>query len=277
MARRAASDIDQVRFNRPDHLGGVELVTALYRHRSFPAHAHEEYVLGAMTAGAEILSIRGEDYLIDRNRLLLIGPGEVHSNRGATDGSFGYAVMYIPTAVVSQAVFELTGSDSPSLPRFEHPAPSDPALRSTLLRAHSVLRGDNGVLSQESALVLLLSELFLLRHLRRGQVPTPTHRQNVGSARDYIEAHFRDSFSLGHLAQVAGISRFHLVRSFRDHVGLTPAAYHMQLRVREAKRLIRSGYPIAGAAADVGFSDQSHLTRHFQRIVGTSPGRYAQQ
>jgi AraC-like DNA-binding protein len=45
----------------------------------------------------------------------------------------------------------------------------------------------------------------------------------------------------------------------------------------EARRLLRRGEPIAEVAADVGFVDQSHLTRQFQRVMGTTPARYAQQ
>ena len=55
---------------------------------------------------------------------------------------------------------------------------------------------------------------------------------------------------------------------------MTPHAYQIQLRVRHAKALLRAGRPIASAAAEAGFYDQAHLTRHFTRIVGVPPGRY---
>ncbi|WP_414882953.1 helix-turn-helix domain-containing protein [Sphingomonas sp. Leaf208] len=42
-----------------------------------------------------------------------------------------------------------------------------------------------------------------------------------------------------------------------------------------ARRLLLAGQPIAEVALDVGYADQSHLTRQFQRIVGVSPARYA--
>jgi transcriptional regulator GlxA family with amidase domain len=45
--------------------------------------------------------------------------------------------------------------------------------------------------------------------------------------------------------------------------------------VRHAKSLLRAGLPIALVAAEAGFYDQAHLTRHFKRIVGLTPGRYA--
>lgn len=76
------------------------------------------------------------------------------------------------------------------------------------------------------------------------------------------------------LARVAGLSAFHLCRVFRDAVGMPPHAYQTQVRVRQAKSLLRAGMPAAQVAAAAGFSDQAHLTRHFKQIVGVTPGRY---
>jgi transcriptional regulator GlxA family with amidase domain len=57
-------------------------------------------------------------------------------------------------------------------------------------------------------------------------------------------------------------------------VGITPHAYQTQVRVRHAKSLLCAGLPIATVAAQTGFYDQAHLTRHFKGIVGLPPGRY---
>ena len=58
-------------------------------------------------------------------------------------------------------------------------------------------------------------------------------------------------------------------------MGLTPHAYLNHIRVLRARDLLRQGCPIAQAAVNVGFVDQSHLHRHFKRIVGVTPGQYA--
>jgi AraC-like DNA-binding protein len=49
----------------------------------------------------------------------------------------------------------------------------------------------------------------------------------------------------------------------------------IQMRVFRAKQLLAAGVPIAQAAFDTGFTDQSHLNRHFKRLVGITPGQYA--
>ena len=72
-------------------------------------------------------------------------------------------------------------------------------------------------------------------------------------------------------------SPFHLVRVFRAATGLPPHAYLTQVRLQHAKRLLAAGALIAWVAADTGFTDQSHLARHFKQVTGVTPGQYAYQ
>jgi AraC-like DNA-binding protein len=77
------------------------------------------------------------------------------------------------------------------------------------------------------------------------------------------------------MAQLAGLSRFHLSRLFRDAVGLSPYAYFSQVRLARAQYLLHVGASVTRAAAQLGFTDQSHLTRQFRGRLTTTPGRYA--
>ena len=76
------------------------------------------------------------------------------------------------------------------------------------------------------------------------------------------------------LASAAGRSRFAVHRAFVWAYGMAPGDYQRQLRLREARRLIARGRPISAAAAQAGFSDQSHLTRWFIRCYGITPGGF---
>ena len=79
---------------------------------------------------------------------------------------------------------------------------------------------------------------------------------------------------LAELASVCDASPYHLVRSFRDAVGMPPHAYLTQIRSNHARDLILRGVPVSTAAYRCGFADQSHLTRTFKRIFGVTPGAY---
>ena len=79
------------------------------------------------------------------------------------------------------------------------------------------------------------------------------------------------------LAADFGTSPFALLRAFKPAYGLPPHAWLTGERVKEARRLLDEGVAPATAATTVGFTDQSHLNRHFTRIVGVPPGAYQRE
>ena len=97
----------------------------------------------------------------------------------------------------------------------------------------------------------------------------------VEQARIYIDMNASLNFGLCDLAELTGVSPFHLVHVFKKAIGISPLAYRNQRRLVEARRLLIAGKATSQIALDLGYADQSHFTRHFQRIVGVSPQRYA--
>jgi AraC family transcriptional regulator len=94
--------------------------------------------------------------------------------------------------------------------------------------------------------------------------------------RAYIDAHIGEHISLDDLARQAGVSRFHFARQFRLSTGESPMGYLRRVRIERSKSILQSRETtIAEVAATLGFSDQSHFTRTFGRLVGVSPGSFA--
>lgn len=260
------SDRDAVRFVRARHLPGVELVSVAYRDRAFPVHSHAEYVVGTVLGGAERLSVRGVDHIVAKGDVLRLHPGEPHANRCLGDEVLRYKVLYLPEAAIAAYL------EGPL--RFDGPAVSDAALSAVVAEAHGVLASDAaGRLEQESAMLVLAGALA------GGGDAEPREEGGaaIRRARDWIDVHCTEAFGLGDAAAVAELSLFRFAHLFKQAVGLSPIAYRNQQRVHAARKLLLAGKPIAEAALEVGFADQSHLTRQFQRIVGVSPGKYVQQ
>jgi AraC-like DNA-binding protein len=93
--------------------------------------------------------------------------------------------------------------------------------------------------------------------------------------REYVEAHLGDSMDLATLAAVAGLSIHHFARGFKQSTGLTPHHYLTQKRVERAQDMLaHSALSLSEIAYAVGFSDQSHLARHFRQMLGTTPGQF---
>jgi AraC family transcriptional regulator len=90
--------------------------------------------------------------------------------------------------------------------------------------------------------------------------------------KDFIEEHLGNNLTLVSLANVAGVSAGYFSRLFRNSVGVAPHQYLLGRRLDRARNLLQTNrYSIAEIASVTGFSDQSHLTRHFKRRFGVTP------
>ena len=269
-----AATSDSVRFYRPRLMPSVELVSVCYRERSFPEHSHGEYVLGAVVAGAETLAVAGRSHRVDAGSVLRLHPDEAHANATIGPDSLRYDVLYLREDVLRPYCNRYDAALC-----FQTPTSVNPALFTAVCAAHAALRCDAaGQLEQESALGALMQACAVETSGSVDRTWSQSARSGrIAEARAYIDQNYAHGFGLHDLAGLSGLSVFHLTRSFKKAVGLSPLAYRNQRRVAEARARLLDGQPIAQVALGTGYADQSHLTRQFQRIVGASPRRYAQQ
>ncbi|WFU45731.1 AraC family transcriptional regulator (plasmid) [Bradyrhizobium sp. CB82] len=96
-------------------------------------------------------------------------------------------------------------------------------------------------------------------------------------AKEILRANLEGGVSVKDLARECGLSTAHFARAFRVSVGVTPHNWLVEQRIELSKKKLRDDrLPLADVAAECGFSDQSHFSRHFSRIVGASPGAWRQ-
>jgi AraC-like DNA-binding protein len=270
-----SNDAAWARYYARPLFSGIELLHARFVRHAFAKHAHDYFVVSVVERGAQRFWCDRETHMTPALGIIVLNPGDAHTGEAASDEGFDYRAFY-PSAVLMTALAgEIEGTDG-HLPQFSMPRIDDDELARRVVRTHQMLVNGTTALQGEEAMLETLVEL-VAKHADRG-VGTPgigQERQAVQRTREYIEARFDRDVTLTELAEVAGLSPFHLARVFRVEVGLPPHAYLESVRVREAQRLIRDGESLAGVAHRVGFADQSHFTHRFRRLVGVTPGRYA--
>jgi AraC family transcriptional regulator len=111
------------------------------------------------------------------------------------------------------------------------------------------------------------------RRLGRRTAPGGLSARQLRLVQDFVEERLGTALTLDALAQVAGVSRFHFARLFKATTGESPHKAVTRRRAERARRLIVAGHPVAETAIAVGFSDQSHLCRHYKRLFGETPAR----
>ena len=125
-------------------------------------------------------------------------------------------------------------------------------------------------LATESLLGELLACVACMPSERTGERPPWFDR-----VLDQIGAEYTERLTLDQLSGEAGVHPVHLSRVFRRWMGQGIGEYVHRLRIRAAcEQMLQSETPIAEIGLAAGFADQSHFTRSFRRVTGTSPARF---
>jgi AraC-like DNA-binding protein len=257
-------------------LGGLDLFRASVSEFAFRPHAHEEFFLALTETGAASPVYRRGRHAIGPGDLIVLNPEEAHAGGPSPGDSWTYRALYPSVDLMREITAEFPAG-SRAVRWFAIDVVRDPDIVTLLDRFHRLAEspGPDG-LRREACLAEGLT-LLAGRHGEHPREPSPRGREPraVRLALDYLHEHAADNVSLSDLAAGTGLSRYHLCRVFRQATGMTSHAYQIQLRVRRARTLLHAGRPPARVAAEAGSWDHAHLTRHFTRIVGLSPGRYA--
>jgi AraC-like DNA-binding protein len=265
---------EEIKVWRPHDLTQLELRRGFSVSRPVPRHWHEEYQFCFIQSGPGELKYRGRDLLTPPISLFIVHPGEVHANRCYDGFGCNYRTIFIDTELMRHAANEAYGKDS-GLPFFPMAVVFDADLIGQYLNLHTTLEQSSSSLERQVLLLDLLTGL-ILRFAENRTVPRSFGVERLALKRvcDYLTEHYAENISLDFLARIANLSPFHFSRVFSEQFGMPPHAYQTQLRVLRAKTLLRQGLAISQVASETGFADQSHLTRHFKRLVVVTPGQY---
>jgi AraC-like DNA-binding protein len=255
-------------------LDGLELHHATYITHTFARHAHDYYVVGLIEAGVQSFAYRGTRQVTPTGDVFVIHPGEGHTGEAVSPGGYTYRTLYPPVALLQRACSDIAGCEQ-GVPFFPTPVIHDGEVARCLRELHLALTSGVPQLERE-ARFLHVSALLITRYaeIRPSERATGQERTAVQQVRHYLDEHYAEQVSLTELAQMAGLSPYYIHRVFEREVGLPPHAYLESVRMRQAQRRLSQGESIAQVAAALGFSDQSHLTRRFTRLLGITPGQY---
>ena len=264
---------DDITVWRGDPESGIEYRRGTAVSEPYPRHWHDEYQLCLVTEGGGALNYRGSRYETPASSLFIVHPGEIHSNHTATGCSF--RSIYIKPDLIQQIAYEI-GLAGPEPPFFADTIVFDAATIANFVSLHRASEGATPELEVEYLLRRFLLRLMELSAKRISRQQGVGHEPAVvARIREYITENHDRNISLSELEELTGFSTFHLNRVFSRAVGVPPHEFQTQVRIAAARELIRHGSTLANTAAAVGFADQSHLHRHFLRLMKVTPGDYS--
>jgi AraC-like DNA-binding protein len=268
------------RYWRHSAVPGVDLLHARFVTHRYGRHSHETYTLALIESGVEEFDYGGRLLRAGPGAVALLNPEVVHTGQAGVPDGWSYRVLYPQVRVVTGIAAELGWPRG--TPDFRDTVIYD-ARSAAVLRAAHVAAEHGDRLASSSLLsaavaALLSAHAGPARSSARAAPLCPGRAPGaVALVRDLLGEQLTQPPSLDELARVTGMSPFALLRAFRAETGLPPHAYLNQQRVRVARLLLDDGAPPARVAAQTGFADQAHLTRHFKRVVGVPPGAYQRE
>ena len=269
LERSCAEGADWMQSTDPEH--GVEFLEAWFQGPAYHRHRHDTYAICLTTCGVQAFDYRGASEMSVPGQVAVLHPDEVHDGRAGTAEGFGYQILYVEPALISEAIQTLCGRARP-LPFARAPVVASPKLAAAIAGAFRSTRDSLAI----DALVVQLAEGLMEVDSGGPRASTPRRLDVVAleRARHMLEAECRRVVGSTELEAVTGLTRYDLARQFRLRYGTSPYRYLLMRRLDEARRLIARRRPLADVALEVGFADQAHFTRVFKATYGVTPARY---
>lgn len=248
---------------------GVSLKVCEHTIHAHKPHFHSELSFALVETGSSTVEVSGRRYCVTGPLAMLIPAGAAHDCRPRDPSAWRFRMVYIdPDWLETES-----GMRREQLVFAFAPLHADHFKVALDLFDGLERNGCDPV--QQAA---LFRELAFFAHVGkaffRPNMARTSSCLRLHSLKEELETHFSHCLSLDKLCEQAAATKFHLIRQFKKQYGLPPRQYLLNVRINFAKDLLALGWPLAAAALESGFYDQSHFTRFFRAYTGVTPGRY---
>ena len=239
---------------------------------SAPCNWHQNIELLFVTEGSGKMQYDAAELSMEKDDLFVINVGAIH--RPYSENGISYYYLIIDESFCSE-----NGIDTANI-RFKEKV-NDPDVREAYFNVVSCMqryREDKDPFSVPTLRYTVFSLLLLLCE-KYAEMVTVTKDKCVASEEyvkrvlDYVNDHFQKAIELDDLAELCGITKFHLAREFKRYTGQTVFTYINILRCKHAERCIADGMSVTAAAYESGFESLSYFSRTYKRLMGSAPSK----
>lgn len=237
----------------------------------FPNHFHEYYVIGFVESGKRGLTCKNREYIIGAGDLLLFNPSDNHACRQIDDQPLDWRSININADIMLETVRQITGKGY--LPKFTTTAACRSEAVFSLRELHGLIMGRDKSFEKEEIFFFLIEQL-IAEYTEPVRESLAEVSEEIHRACAYMESHFAEPVTLDDLSKLSNVNKYTMLRNFTRQRGVTPYQYLETVRVGKAKKLLEKGADPLDAALQTGFTDQSHFTKFFKKLIGLTPKQY---
>ncbi len=242
-------------------------------------HYHEFCKLLFLMSGSGSYVVEGQRYLLQPGDVVLVGSRCVHCPELDREQPYERVILYISPDFLQQQsapdcdLTEIFSGQGGHVLRLKE----NPRLKlyKQLSRLEDALSGEEygRTVMSKAALLRLLVQLGRCRRREEDQLPqtTPPQNDRVQALMRYMDEHLAEELDIDRLAEQFYVSKYHMMRLFRQETGFTVHTYLLQRRLLYARSLIEGGLQATQASAQAGFGSYSAFTRAYGKYFGTTP------
>lgn len=250
--------------------------------KEFPFHYHDFYKIIYFVDGNVRYKIEGKTYKLKPHDFVLVDYHAIHKPEIESDVPYERYIIYLSEEFMDREnkrgermdhCFEMAGQCRNHVLHF---APgSYEKLIGCLLRIESEGRSGQDFLEDRMLEAVFMEFMVQLNRTCIAQpnafITTAVYHEKIVDIIAYIQEHLKENISIDFLSAHFFISRYYLMRQFKEATGYSIHQYINEKRILEAKRRILSGEAASKVCYDCGFSDYSTFARRFKAIAGTAP------
>ena len=251
------------------------------RTESFLVHGHLQYELYYYLSGNVSVLVKGREYQVEPNMLLVFPPNVFHGIRVNDETAYErFTLEFSPTCIQPERremlLQALPAADARGDAVCMRMVVEDPALHALLLQMDKLCDCDRKVQDQMIPVILeaILGTVALsVNHQEDEGQESARRKSDVSNILTYVNEHFTEQITLDSLAELFFVSKDHLNRSFRKVTGTTVRDYLISKRVTYVQQLLINGIPASQASILAGFGDYTSFYRAYVKRTGHAPSR----
>ena len=249
---------------------GLEFTTRSPHTHYYRHHVHDPLEITWVMSGTAHVAYRDHHWDLDCGSAFLVAPREPHAGGARRGLPISFVTLHLPAELLPE-IAACRGLDPARLPVVATRA----GVRTLLDALADRMQRAMSPGEQIEALSDMLSG-YLVSDTGTTLMPAPdaAGHQAVHQIRRMLDDAYEHELPVAELAGAVHLNERYLISLFKTATGVPPHQYLIARRLEHARRMMSRRQSLCAVAAATGFTDQSHLTRHFKRTFGITPGAY---
>jgi|GEM_PF-1047574 len=240
------------------HKKKFEIIEGKSSH-SFPSHSHNTFCIGIVTNGIIRLNVEQQEYLLEKDDVYFIPPHIEHTISAVNKIQYEYIVLCIYNNVQKYS--------NNSLCKY---AFRDKIVRMRILNMIQKFKYTNNEDYFENMILNCLEEYIEIDYSCKKQ----SSNKIILLAAYFIKDNVNEAFNLQKLSDYTNITKYHLLRLFKNQMGVTPYQFYIQEKIKQIRKGLLKQQPISDLVFNFNFSDESHLCNTFKKHIGITPMQF---